>query len=122
MKSSDMHWNLPIQKKRTLHEQARNLVFNVNMESMKHHHLRKHIVKIHTNLCHKSEKQLIRLFRMAGKCTTKIRRIIKHVVETCDICTRFKKTPPRSCVAMPKAHTTNEVISDDLKEKSDFKK
>ena len=55
---------------------------------------------------------------MAGKDTTKIRRIIKHVVETCDVCTRFKKTPPRPRVAMPKAHTTNV----DLKEKRYLKK
>ena len=38
------------------------------------------------------------------------------------ICRRFKKTPPRPKVAMPKANSTNEVVSVDLKERRDFKK
>ena len=59
---------------------------------------------------------------MTGKDSTKIRTMIKHVVETCNVCKRFKKTPPRPRVALPKAHTTNEVISVDLKEKRDLKK
>ena len=59
---------------------------------------------------------------MADKDTTKVRATIKDVVETCKICKRFKKTPPRPRVAMPKANTTNEVVSVDLKEKRDFKK
>ena len=35
---------------------------------------------------------------------------------------RFQKTPPRPKVALPKASTTNEVVSVDLKERRDLKK
>ena len=72
--------------------------------------LRKHIKKVHKNLSHKTEEQLLKLFQMAGKATTKVRKTIKDVVTTCDICRRFKKTPPRPGVAMPKANTINEVV------------
>ena len=60
---------------------------------------------------------MIRLFQMANKASTEVIKTIKEVVETCDICRKFKKTPPRPKVAMPKASTTNEVVSMDLKEK-----
>ena len=118
---SSSHWTLPVQSN-TLHKQAKNLVFNVNLLDMNESKLRKHVKKVHKNLSHKTEEQLVKLFQMAGKDTTKVRNIIKHVVETCNICRRFKKTPPRPKVAMPKAFTINEVVSVDLKERRDLKK
>ena len=118
---SSSHWTLPVQNS-TLHKQAKNLVFNVNLLDMNESKLRKHVKKVHKNLSHKTEEQLVKLFQMAGKDTTKVRNIIKHVVETCNICRRFKKTPPRPKVAMPKAFTINEVVSVDLKERRDLKK
>ena len=54
---------------------------------------------------------------MAGKLDKRTTKIIEDVVDNCDICKRFKKTPPRPKVAMPKATSTNEVISINLKEK-----
>lgn len=59
---------------------------------------------------------------MAGKDTLRVRDTVKNVVETCNIYRRFKKTPPCPKVAMPKANTTNEVVSLDLKERRDCKK
>ena len=115
------HWTLPIQEE-SLHVRAKNLVFNVNMEDLSDIKLRKHLVKVHKNLAHKSEEQLVKLFKMAEKDTKNIRRVIKDVVNTCTICKRFKKTPPRPRVAMPKAFSINEVVSVDLKERRDFKK
>ena len=57
-----------------------------------------------------------RLFQMAGKLTPTINKVIQETVETCYICRKFKKTPTRPKVAIPKATTTNEVVSMDLKE------
>ena len=115
------HWTLPIQEE-SLHVRARNLVFHVNLDDLCDRKLRKHIVKVHKNLAHKSEEQLVKLFKMAEKDTKGIRKVIKDVVDTCTICKRFKKTPARPKVAMPKAFSTNEVVSLDLKERRDFKK
>ena len=121
MRNEGKHWMLPIQTG-CLHKQAKNLVFNVTIDTLDSHNLRKHVVKIHKNLCHKSEVQMLRLFKIAGKDNHKIRKVIKDVVDTCNICKRFKKTPPRPRVAMPKAYSVNEVVSVDLKERRDLRK
>ena len=115
------HWTLPIQSS-NLHKQANNLVFSVNLFEMDEQQLRKHVKKVHKNLAHKTEEQLLKLFQMAGKDTAEVKKSIKHVVDTCNICRRFKKTPPRPKVAMPKAFTINEVVSVDLKERRDLGK
>ena len=78
--------------------------------------LKNHIKKIHRNLCHKSEEQLTKLFQLAKKDTPTIKRCIKEVCEQCNVCKRFKKTPPRPRVALVKAYTTNKMVSLDLKE------
>ena len=113
--SSSNYWTLLMQGS-SLHEHAHNLVFSVDLDKLTKAELRKHIVKMHKNLCHKSEEHMVRLFKVANKDTSEIRNTIKSVVSTCNICKRFKKTPPRPRVAMPKAYTTNEVVSVDLKE------
>ena len=121
IKPGSSHWTLPTQSN-NLHKQAKNLVFHVNLLEMDEKELRQHIKKVHKNLSHKTEEQLVKLFQMAGKDTAKVKNSIKHVVETCNICRRYKKTPPRPKVAMPKALSINEVVSVDLKERRDMKK
>ena len=79
------HWTLPIQTD-TLHKKGKTLVFNVNLLQMNDSHLRKHVKKIHKNLCHKTEEQLLKLFQMAGKDTSRVRSTVKDVVATCNIC------------------------------------
>ena len=115
------HWTLPIQDTE-LHTRARNLVFNVNCYEYGDLNLRKHITKVHKNLSHKSEDQMLKLYKMAGKDTKRIRATIKNVVSTCNICNRFRKTPARPKVALAKANTTNEVVSVDLKVLVNMKK
>ena len=73
-------------------------------------------MKTHKNLCHKSAEQLISLFQMAGKLNARLKKIIKEVVENCSICQKFKKTPARPKVALPKASSVNKIVSVDLKE------
>ena len=58
------HWKLKLQLK-SLHEEASDLVFNVNLDDMDKYKLKKHINKVHKNLGHKSQKQLLLLFKMA---------------------------------------------------------
>ena len=59
---------------------------------------------------------------MAGKLDKRVKQMIENVVEECKICRQFKKTPPRPKVALPKAVSTNEVVSLDLKERRDVSK
>ena len=88
---------------------------------LKDRYLRKHIVRIHKNLAHKSAGHMIKLFQMAGKADTNTRKVIDEVCSTCTICKQFQKTRPRPKVAMSKANTVNEVVSLDLKEKIELK-
>ena len=119
--SQSNHWKLPIQNGRTLHKQAHRLVLSVELCDLNDRDLRKHILKTHKNLAHKSEGHMTRLFRMAGKASTRTRKIIKDVCDKCNICNLFRKTRPRPTVAMAKANTPNEVVSLDLKEMREHK-
>ena len=119
--SKSSHWTLPLQPKK-LHLEAKILVFSVETNNLSDRDLRKHVVKVHKNLCHKSENQMLLLYKMAKKDSKQMRKIINDVVSSCQICRKFKKTPPRPRVAMPKATTTNQVVSLDLKEKRKFRK
>ena len=115
--SKSNHWKLPIQGSRTWSKEAENLVLCVKLEQMEDMKLRKHIVRVHKNLCHRSEGQMIKLFQVAGKLNSRIRKAIKDVTQSCTVCKLFRKTPPRPRVAMPKAYTNNEVVSMDLAER-----
>ena len=57
-----------------------------------------------------------RLFKAAGKDDERINKTIQEICKRCEICKRFTKIPSRPKVAMPKAFTSNEVVSLDLKE------
>ena len=52
--SRTKHWTLPIQNKSLLN-QAKHLVFKVDLETLTTNELRKHITKIHKNVSHKRE-------------------------------------------------------------------
>lgn len=83
------HWPLPIQKKQ-LHQQIKNLVYNVDLELLSDHQLRKHITKLHQNLCHKSYEQMVKLFSLAGKGDRRTKKMAVDVVARCSICNKFK--------------------------------
>ena len=89
---------------------------------MQENELKKHIKKIHRNVGHKSEKQLNLLFRMAKQTGPNITATLWEVIEECEVCKRYKKTPPRPRIAMAKANTANEVVSLDLSEFRDKNK
>jgi hypothetical protein len=113
---------LPLKQKMTMQSQAEKNVLHVNMDELDGRNLWKHIQKVHKNLCHKSEKQMVKLFQMAGRLDKRVRDTIQNVIENCQLCRQYKKTPPRPRVGMPKAVTTNQVVSLDLKEVRSVKK
>ena len=83
------HWTLPIQGEKRLHSEARSLVYGVNMNDLDVKELRKYILRIHKNLSHKSENQMIKLFKMAEKDTKDVKNMIKDVVNSCRVCKIF---------------------------------
>ena len=55
----------------------------------------KQIKKIHENLAHKSEDQMLHAYRNAGKLNRKVRELIKLVVGKCRVCRKLKKSNPK---------------------------
>ena len=75
------HWKLPIQRNKSQYKDTETLVLHVAIEDMSWLNLKKHIIKTHKILCHKSEKQLLLLFKMAGKDDQRTRNVIKEVID-----------------------------------------
>ena len=86
MSEQGNHWRLPLRKKYTMGSQAEKHVLNVNMDEMESRILWKHIQKVHKNLCHKSEKQMIKLFQLAGRLDKRTRDTIQNVIRNRQIC------------------------------------
>ena len=76
----------------------------------------KQIKKIHENLAHKSEDQMLHAYRNAGKLTKKVREFIKIVISRCNVCKKYKKSFPRPKVTLPKVTDFNQVVTIDLKQ------
>ena len=71
--------------------------------------------KLHCQFGHASSQKLIDLLKDAQIWCTEYKDSLEKVVNSCEICKRFAKTPPRSIVSLPLANTFNEVVSLDLK-------
>ena len=64
---------------------------------------RKTLTKLHRQFRHHPAKATEDILRNAGILNEEIKRIIKEVVEACQICKQYKKTPARPVVALPMA-------------------
>lgn len=74
------------------------------------------IEKLHKQFAHPSAKRLKTLLRDAGGYTKEHLDCVDKIVENCDVCKRYKKTPARPVVSLPLATEFNEVVAVDLKE------
>ena len=61
------------------------------------------IRKIHTQLSHKREKQMEFAYRYAGRLDNEVRKNIKGVVKSFDICHKIGRYRSKPCVTIPKA-------------------
>ena len=76
----------------------------------------KAITKIHKILNHKKIEQMEYAYRNAGKLNTDIRRMIRDVVENCEICKQNARSKSKPVVAISRATDFNSVIAIDLKQ------
>ena len=75
----------------------------------------KEILKLHKYFAHRSGQKLWQnLFQPAGKLKGK-KKLILEFLDKCEVCKRYKRTPPRPKVGLPKSGDVNEVVSMDLK-------
>ena len=76
---------------------------------------RKEVLKLHRYFAHRNGKKLWEnIFLPAGKLKGK-KKLVMDFLDHCDTCKKFRKTPPRPKVGMPKAKDINDVVSIDLK-------
>ena len=74
----------------------------------------KQVKKIHENLAHKSEDQMLHAYRNAGRLTKKVREFIKIVINRCQVCKKFRKSQPKPKVTLPKVSDFNQIVTIDL--------
>ena len=72
-------------------------------------------LKLHKQFGHPSAQKLVKLIKNSNFSSPQLEKKIEMVSETCEICARFKKPPPRPVVSVPLASKFNEAVSMDLK-------
>ena len=74
--------------------------------------------RMHSNFAHPSSERLLRLVNSAEEKwsnNNELKEAIRKVTESCVICKKHKKTPPRPVVGFPMATKFNECVAMDLK-------
>ncbi|CAG2235876.1 unnamed protein product [Mytilus edulis] len=74
------------------------------------------IEKLHKQFAHPSAKRLKTLLKDAGGYTKEHFESVDKIIEGCDVCKKYKKTPVQPVVSLPLAAEFNEVVAVDLKE------
>ena len=92
-----------------------NVLLSENVEGALTEEEKKEIFKLHRYFAHRSGQKLWEnLFLPAGTFKGK-KKLVLDFLANCKVCRKFRKTPPRPKVGLPKARDANEVISMDLK-------
>ena len=73
------------------------------------------VTKLHKQFAHPSSKRLKQLIWNSGVKDSEIDGIIDNVTQNCDICKRFRRSPPRPIVNFPLASDFNETVAMDIK-------
>ena len=76
---------------------------------------KKEVLKLHRYFAHRSGRKLWEnLFQPAGRLKGK-KKLVLQFLDQCETCTKFKRTPSRPKVGLPKSKDVNDVVSLDLK-------
>ena len=75
---------------------------------------KKEVIKLHKYFGHKSARKIWELLAKANKMKGKKKAVV-DIIDKCEICSKFRKSPPRPKVGMPVANNFNQVVSMDLK-------
>ena len=71
--------------------------------------------KLHTQFGHASKEKMRKLLIDGNVWKSSFASDLAEITEKCEICQRYKKSPPRSVVAMPMASDFNQLVAVDLK-------
>ena len=75
----------------------------------------KKVTKLHKQFAHPSSERLKRLIWNSGVRDPGIDKVVDDVTQKCDICKRFRRSPPRPIVTFPLASEFNETVAMDIK-------
>jgi hypothetical protein len=75
---------------------------------------RKKLLKLHDQFGHASAMKLIQLLKSADIKDERLFINLQEVVDGCDTCQMFKKSPARPVVGLPRASDFNETVAVDL--------
>ena len=70
----------------------------------------------HNKTGYKKENQMIHVLINAELMTVNTRKMIKGIIEACNVCKKWNKLIPRDRTPLPKVTTNNQIITWDLKE------
>lgn len=79
-------------------------------------HSKKKIQKLHKQFAHPSAERLKKLLKDSGCTNDQILKLVDEISLSCDICKKYKSTPPRPAVSFPLASVFNETVAMDLKQ------
>ena len=96
-------------------ETIQNVLFTSPLVSEDGKSNQKKILKLHKQFAHPSSERLKQLIRNSGVCDSGIDKLVDDVSQSCDICKKFRRSPPRPVVSFPLATEFNETVAMDLK-------
>ena len=77
--------------------------------------LMKDVVKVHRQFAHPGKQSMIKLLKESENWNNKIAECVEEVYESCQICKKTKKAPPRPVVSLSMTQEFNEIVTIDLK-------
>ena len=111
--TSSGHYCLTLEQPPISVEDTRDVLISAKEESTDKKII---IEKLHKQFAHPTGRRLKALLRDAGVQDNSYEKYVDEISDSCQICKKYKKTPPRPCVSLPLATEFNEVVALDLKE------
>ena len=107
------HYCIPINGPEIDGKETIQVLFS--MEDKDRKEKEKVIRKLHQQFAHPTSQRLKLLLKDAGIKDQECIELVEDITNRCDICLKYKKTPPRPVVSLPLARDFNETVAMDLK-------
>ena len=111
---SSGHYCVSIMGNQNIDEVEDVMYSKTTFQGMNDAEKRKKLLKLHYQFGHASAMKLIQLLKSADIKDEQLFIILQEVVDGCDTCQKFKRSPPRPVVGLPRASDFNETVAVDL--------
>ena len=108
--SSSGHYMLPL-----VADHAVRDIYAINLTMLKGAALKNAICKLHKQFGHPTKDKLKHLMKDAKIWNDDMETVLSNIIEQCQICKLYKKTPDRPVVAYPMGNFFNDALCVDLK-------